>query len=184
MRMRIDIADLSNHSLTMKTLLTLFLLVSLNASAMVGQSYQDLVRQFGKPTEFDKGQQEARWIFEDRGFELRAGFDNQGICGQEHYTSLYKDQKSKLRLAELDKFVKNQYPRIELRQIPHTQTLEFAGIEWPPTTGIEIWVSQVTPKGRVMVIKMREDNNPNNVSAAYVGVFMENYTRERGRGNR
>ncbi|WP_309387463.1 hypothetical protein [Cerasicoccus frondis] len=162
----------------------LLLIGSTTAFGMVGQSFQDMVRQFGKPDEFNKAEQVATWYFDAKGFKLEATFNNQGLCGQEFYSALVKDQASALRLNQLDEAVKVQIPRVEWKQVRSDRDADFAGLDASPSdSNTEIYLSPVTSKGRLALVKIRENDNPNNVEVAKINILMESFTRNRQQGN-
>lgn len=162
----------------MKTIVILsLLLISMSSYGMVGQSYQQMVAQFGRPQEFDKEARRARWIFENRGFELHARFDVQGECGFESYRSLFDNQKSKLRLHQLKDSVKGQVPRLKWRQLGEREQIDFASLPRGSSDGVKVFVSPVTPRGKFLMVEVREDDDPSDPRYSSINIFNENFSR-------
>lgn len=89
-----------------------------------------------------------------------------------------------LRLNELEKAVEVQIPRLQWKQVRSDQSLDFAGFEAAPSDPYtQVFLSPVTEKGRLALLKIRENNNPQAIEPAKVLVLMESFTRERARGN-
>ena len=156
------------------------LLNSLTAHARLGQTYQQLVDQFGQPTVFNKVEKYGEWEFEDKGFHMVAYFDNAGVCGLEVWASYINEETeySILEIHELHDKVKAQLPAIEFRQIKSGVPSKFGGATLASNPEITYMLSPVTERGRLAIGLWEEEKGRGSMVFVLQESFVRTYIRK------